>query len=81
MPHAPEAKTGLSDYVEDNVPGRYVGTSRHDQAAAGFPLGRRDGYVYEISGAPGGIDINEKLGSGVNPNAHEAEVVFDGGIP
>ncbi|MEU8842966.1 enterotoxin A family protein [Streptomyces roseus] len=80
MPHDPHAGTTLGDYVENNTHSGFVGTSRHNQTAAHFPLGQRDGYVYEIRGAPGGIDVNARMG-GMNPNAHEAEVAFDGGIP
>ncbi|MBT2445660.1 hypothetical protein J7F03_00875 [Streptomyces sp. ISL-43] len=80
MPHDPDAGTTLGDYAENNTHSRYVGTSRHNQTATEFPQGSRSGYVYEIRGAPGGIDVNARMG-GMNPNAHEAEIAFDGGIP
>ncbi|MFE1788996.1 polymorphic toxin-type HINT domain-containing protein [Streptomyces sp. NPDC059525] len=80
MPQDPGAGTHLGDYVESNTHSSFVSTSRHAQTAAGFPSHSRSGYVYEIRGAPGGIDVNARMG-GMNPNAHEAEIAFDGGIP
>ncbi|MFG2255175.1 scabin-related ADP-ribosyltransferase [Streptomyces mirabilis] len=76
----PDGGTNLGDYVENNTPSNFVSTSRHAQTAATFPTYAREGYVYEISGAPGGIDVNERMG-GMNPNAHEAEIAFEDGIP
>ncbi|MFE4646801.1 enterotoxin A family protein, partial [Streptomyces sp. NPDC056730] len=76
----PDGGTNLGDYVENNTPSNFISTSSNAQTAATFPTYARDGYVYEISGAPGGIDVNERMG-GMNPNAHEAEIAFEGGIP
>ncbi|MFD4134959.1 enterotoxin A family protein [Streptomyces goshikiensis] len=80
MPHDPDAGTTVGDYAENNTRSRYVGTSTHNQTATDFPQGSRSGYVHEIRGAPGGIDVNARMG-GMNPNAHEVEIAFDGGIP
>ncbi|MFQ6200102.1 hypothetical protein [Streptomyces sp. NPDC000405] len=50
--------------------------------AVTFPLGaKKEGCIYEIEGAPGGIDANEAIGAINNQNSREAEVSFDGGIP
>ncbi|MFF7684763.1 hypothetical protein ACFZB6_01250 [Streptomyces syringium] len=83
MPKDPNSKRSLLAYVEDSsVPSRFVGASKRADIAVTFPMGSRGGsYVYEIKGAPGGIDVNETVGRLNNPNAHEAEVAFDGGIP
>ncbi|MFC9650483.1 RHS repeat-associated core domain-containing protein [Streptomyces sp. NPDC056937] len=80
MSRNPDGGTNLGDYVENNTPSNFISTSSNAQTAATFPTYARDGYVYEISGAPGGIDVNERMG-GMNPNAHEAEIAFEGGIP
>ncbi|MCX4912058.1 ricin-type beta-trefoil lectin domain protein [Streptomyces sp. NBC_00687] len=76
----PGGGTNLGEYVENNTPSNFVSTSRHANTAATFPTYAREGYVYEIRGAPGGIDVNERMG-GMNPNAHEAEIAFEGEIP
>ncbi|MFD7877462.1 polymorphic toxin-type HINT domain-containing protein [Streptomyces sp. NPDC059766] len=81
MPKDPNSDATLLDYVENNTASRFVGTSRYAQTAVTFPLGNRTGYVYEIEGAPNGIDVNETVGLGLNQNDHEAEIAFDGGIP
>ncbi|WP_435809253.1 scabin-related ADP-ribosyltransferase [Streptomyces longwoodensis] len=81
QPQAPGAATTLLDFVtETRNHSRFVSTSKHNFVAANFPAGGRGGYVYEIRGAPNGIDVNATLGV-MSPNPHEAEVAFDGGIP
>lgn len=80
-PQAPGSSTTLYEYVVKNSPSNFVSTSKHANTAATFPAGGNAGlYVYEIR-MSGGIDVNARLGPGVNPNAHEAEVAFEGGIP
>ncbi len=81
QPNAPDADTSLYDFVTaTRNHSRFVSTSRHNFVAANFPGGGGGGYVYEIRGAPNGIDVNATLG-GMSPNPHEAEIAFDGGIP
>ena len=80
-PQAPGSSTTLYEYVVKNSPSNFVSTSKHANTAATFPAGGNAGlYVYEIR-MSGGSDVNARLGPGVNPNAHEAEVAFEGGIP
>ncbi|MEV6581907.1 polymorphic toxin-type HINT domain-containing protein [Streptomyces sp. NPDC051582] len=79
MPQAPHSQTSLLDYVSaQRNHSRYVGTSTNRDIARDL-FGGRDGYVYEIRGAPGGIDVKKELGP-ANPTPHEAEIAFDGGI-
>ncbi|WKK22262.1 enterotoxin A family protein [Streptomyces olivoreticuli] len=82
MPLDSNSKRTLLEYAEDSsVPSRFVGTSKYALTAVTFPLGvRHGGYVYEIKGAPGGIDVNATLGH-ASPSPFEAEIAFDGGIP
>jgi hypothetical protein len=80
MPQAPDSDTSLLAYASDiNNHSRYVGTSRSRDIAATY-FGGREGYVYEIQGAPNGIDVNAELGP-MSPSPHEREIAFDGGIP
>ncbi|WSC34095.1 polymorphic toxin-type HINT domain-containing protein (plasmid) [Streptomyces sp. NBC_01768] len=79
MPQSPGSGTSLLDYASDiNNHSRYVGTSKSGDIAATY-FGGRHGYVYEIRGAPNGIDVNRELGP-LSPSPHESEIAFDGGI-
>ncbi|GLW58994.1 scabin-related ADP-ribosyltransferase [Kitasatospora phosalacinea] len=80
IPQDPSSERSLLDYASDiRNKSRFVGTSKSADIAATY-FGGREGYVYEISGAPGGIDVNKELGS-LSPSPHEREIAFDGGIP
>ncbi|MGW7002512.1 polymorphic toxin-type HINT domain-containing protein [Streptomyces sp. NPDC054933] len=78
-PQDPSSDTSLLGYASDiRNKSRYVGTSKSADVAATY-FGGREGYVYEITGAPGGIDVNEELGA-LSPSPHEKEIAFDGAI-
>ncbi|MBK3626350.1 hypothetical protein JHN59_16155 [Streptomyces sp. MBT49] len=78
-PQNPASGRSLLDYASDiRNHSRFVGTSKSADIAATYFGGRR-GYVYEIKGAPGGIDVNDELGP-LSPSPHEREVAYDGGI-
>ncbi|MEU8951726.1 polymorphic toxin-type HINT domain-containing protein [Streptomyces sp. NPDC048489] len=79
-PQDPSSGRSLLDYASDiRHHSRFVGTSKNAGIAATY-FGGREGYVYEITGAPGGIDVNEELGA-LSPSPHEKEIAFDGGVP
>ncbi|MEU3518144.1 polymorphic toxin-type HINT domain-containing protein [Streptomyces sp. NPDC006654] len=79
-PQDPSSGRSLLEYASDiRNHSRFVGTSKSADIAATY-FGGREGYVYEISGAPGGIDVNEELGA-LSPSPHEKEIAFDGGVP
>ncbi|MGW7343116.1 scabin-related ADP-ribosyltransferase [Streptomyces sp. NPDC054854] len=83
MPQDPNSTATLAEYVANTkVKSRFVGTSKSAElAAALFPEGPKNayGYLYEIKGAPNGIDVNVQLGE--HEHSMEKEVAFDGGIP
>ncbi|GAB2699202.1 LamG-like jellyroll fold domain-containing protein [Kitasatospora kifunensis] len=80
MPQDSESVASLLDYASDiRTKSRYVGTSKSSDVAATY-FGGQYGYVYEITGMAGGIDVNKELGP-FSPSPHEKEIVFDGGIP
>ncbi|PWI43707.1 hypothetical protein CK485_16480 [Streptomyces sp. ICBB 8177] len=80
MPQDPSSEVSLLDYASDiRNKARYVGTSKSPDIAATY-FGGPEGYLYEIRGAPHGIDVNNELGP-LSPSPHEKEIAFDGGIP
>jgi hypothetical protein len=61
------ARGGTDDlklYVSSTEPSAFVSTSKSLRRAASFTMNRRQlsGYVYQIEGAPGGIDVNKTIG-------------------
>ncbi|MER5586527.1 enterotoxin A family protein [Streptomyces asoensis] len=72
---SPTARKRSTDSV--GGPSRNFEAKSADIAATYF--GGRGGYVYEIKGAPGGIDVNDELGP-LSPSPHEKEVAYGGGI-
>jgi hypothetical protein len=76
----------LIDYVRNNSPSIFIGTSKSEDVGVGFAInkGRRSGYVYIVCDPGGGIDVNieyRKQTGEMNQNYREQEVAFKHRIP
>ena len=74
--------TDVVDYVENNTPSIYVGTSKDASEAA--QKANTKGYVYVIGNNGKGYDVNnyyKALEGRENPHSTEQEVIFENKIP
>jgi RHS repeat-associated protein len=84
QPKDPGSDTSLQDYVLDNEPSDFVGTSKDPdiarefaQDSAGFSQDGT-GYLYDIDRPQNGIDVNEAFPG--NPFSREQEIAVPGGV-